>query len=341
MERQTDKEFARASEHCDGKKLSGVIGYPIAHTLSPLIHQTVYDAAGLAWHYGRFECSDITQVFSLVNGAHAHANRFLGFNVTMPYKRDVMNMVDGLDASAFMVGGANVLCFEEGISNEGFRLVGYNTDGYGVLRTLELDANCNVAGKTVAICGTGAAALSALVSLAIAGARAIFLVSRHVEQAHRLIMDRQKAIDEAALLQEGFLTSGFGPEQKLVSWAVSSWGTAHVTRMEAISYQHLDSLMPDIDILIDATPLGMNPDDPSVVASDLIRSHHTILDVVYGQGETALRRACAEAGACSMDGLGMLVEQAIATMHLFADAQGVSLLVDRTMIYEALRDSLM
>jgi len=336
MDRQTDNVLGALSGLHDTPKLSGVIGYPVAHSLSPLIHQTIYDAAGLSWRYGRYACNSVEEVSSLVENACAHAETFLGFNVTMPYKRDVMNMVDGLDASAFMVGGANVLCFEEGISKEGMYLRGYNTDGYGVVRALELDAHCAVAGKIVAICGTGAAALSALVSLAIAGAHTIFLVSRHVLQAHQLVTGCQAAMDEAALIQDGILTFGFGAEQKAIPWKISSWGTDDVTHIESVSYECLVTLMPSVDILIDATPLGMNPGDPSVIAPELIESHHTVLDVVYGHGETALRRACLTAGACSIDGLGMLVEQAIATMYLFAAAQGVSLSIDRAVIYEAL-----
>ena len=97
--------------------------------------------------------------------------------------------------------------------------------------------------------------------------------------------------------------------------------------------------MPGIDVLVDATPLGMKPGDPCVVDPSCIGERHTVLDVVYGHGETALIAACRACGARYQDGLGLLVEQAIATMRIFEVAQGVSLDIDREAIYAAIADA--
>jgi shikimate 5-dehydrogenase len=313
---------------------AGVIGHPVAHSLSPLIHAHVYQASGLPWDYGRFDCPTPDDVARLVRQARTAGDTFLGFNVTMPYKRDVMALVDGLDASAFMVGGANVLCFEASVQTGKRTLRGYNTDGYGVVRTLELDAGCSVAGATVIICGTGATALSSLVALRLAGAEKIVLVSRDAARAQAFVTSCQRAMEEALDIQGDVLMFGFGTERREVSDGVRTVRAADTVCVA--SYDELPALMPTADIFIDATPLGMQAGDPSVVAPALLSARHIVLDVVYGHGTTALVEASEAAGARVLDGLGMLVEQAIATMLLFAEAQGVSLTIDRAALYQAL-----
>lgn len=306
-----------------------VIGCPVDHSLSPLIHQLVYDDNGLPWVYGRMSCSSEDEVRAHVRHAYARASSWLGFNVTMPYKRTVMDLADRLDASALMVGGANVLCFE-GDGSDTCRIVGYNTDGFGVVSTLEKDAGRTLQGARVAVCGTGATALSALVSCLLAGAEEVLLASRTPDAASRLLSERLESVDHAASHADGMVPTGFGPARRLVVWDDKR------RRVRAISYEKLASAMPMLDVIVDATPLGMKPGDRCVVDSDLIAAHHTVLDVVYGHGETAIARACREHGARFLDGRGMLVDQAIATMRIFADAQGVVLSIDRAAILHAL-----
>ena len=160
-------------------KLAGVIGWPLDHSLSPAMHNAVYEELGLDWVYVPLAVSDEVGLRRLV--AAIRSLPFVGFNVTMPYKAAVLELCDEVATAARMAGAVNTVHCVDG------QLVGYNTDGRGLLEALERDAGFDPAGKNVVILGAGGAAGGAFVALILARAARITLVNRDVARAEELV----------------------------------------------------------------------------------------------------------------------------------------------------------
>jgi shikimate dehydrogenase len=155
------------------RRLAALIGTPIEHSLSPVIHRAAFDAAGVEWGYAAFDVA-------AGRGAEAvAAMRVLGIaglSVTMPHKHDVAAAVDRLDPAALALRSVNT------ISWDGDELVGSSTDGAGFVAALA-DDGISVAGASVAILGAGGAARSLIDALGRSGAASISVINRSVDRA--------------------------------------------------------------------------------------------------------------------------------------------------------------
>tara|TARA_R100001143_G_scaffold63591_1_gene72997 strand:+ start:21239 stop:22111 length:873 start_codon:yes stop_codon:yes gene_type:complete len=145
-----------------------VIGHPINHSLSPLMHQTALDYHNLKAHYYAVELlsDDISDFVSWVN-----SDSFLGCNITLPYKQLLMDIVDELDPFAESVSAINT------IAKEGNKLVGYNTDMHGFLHPLKHHRD-ELEGATAIIFGTGGASKAVKSGLIAVGIHKIIFVTR-------------------------------------------------------------------------------------------------------------------------------------------------------------------
>jgi shikimate dehydrogenase len=160
--------------------VAALIGSPVAHSLSPAIHQAAFDAAGLDWRYVSFD------IAAGAADAALDAVRTLGIaglSVTTPHKEQVADCVDGLAQAAAQLRSVNTVVVE----GDG-RLVGHSTDGHGFVRALEAEG-IDPSGIHVAVIGAGAAARSIVSALDRAGAGSIVIVNR----------TRSKAADVARL----------------------------------------------------------------------------------------------------------------------------------------------
>ncbi len=150
-------------------RLAGVIGHPVRHSLSPVLHNAAFAAAGLDWAYLAFDVAPGEA------GAALAAMRTFGLgglSVTMPHKTDVAELVDELDPAAAALGSVNtVVVLDDG------RLAGHSTDGAGFVASLG-EAGVDPAGMRVAIVGAGGAARSVIDALGRAGVEAIRVVNR-------------------------------------------------------------------------------------------------------------------------------------------------------------------
>lgn len=158
--------------------LTGIIGQPVAHTLSPVLQNTAFDFLGLNWVYLAFEVSP-EHLSQAVLGLSACGCR--GLNVTMPHKREVLPLLDELSDTARLVGAANTIEFRNG------RMVGHNTDGPGFMKSLEADAGFRPEGKSALVLGAGGAARSLVAALAGGGARSIKILNRDASKAEILV----------------------------------------------------------------------------------------------------------------------------------------------------------
>ena len=283
-----------------------LIGTPVGHSLSPVMHRALYNELAKHgqqyrfWTYEAIECpteQDAKREIELVR-----TGRYRGMNITMPYKRLALRMADYVDPSADIAGGANVLV------RKGLDLYAYNTDGLGAVGAIENAGGVSVQGKTACVCGTGPTALAIACALANAQAGEVIVFSRSMARA-RSCVDR-------------------------VGINMPDEGTC---RIRAAQYEQAGALVPGADIFIDATPRGMQAGDAAIVPTEFFGPGQLVMDVVYGHGETALLAGARAQGATCMDGLEMLVEQAALSVEIWADALGLALSVDRAVLREAAR----
>ncbi len=259
-------------------KLAGVIGWPLGHSLSPVMHNAVYAALGLDWVYVPLEVSDEVGLRRLV--AAIRSLPFVGFNVTMPFKAAVLDLCDEVAAAARIAGAVNTVHCVDG------QLVGYNTDGRGLLEALERDAGFDPAGKNVVILGAGGAAGGAFVALILARASRITLVNRDVARAEELA--ERMSSHSANIL------------------------------VETVGYLEAENAVREADLVINATSVGMQPGDPCPIPAEWLMPTQVVLDMVYGTpGRTALVSCGEAAGAKTLDGLGMLVCQGATAVDIW------------------------
>ena len=188
-------------------KILGVIGNPIEHTLSPVIHNTLCGLMGIDAVYVpiRVESDIVTAVNGLVESG------VYGLNVTVPYKQDVMKVLKGIDDLAGEIGAVNTLVRCSG----GYK--GYNTDMPGLARALETKG-VDLAGKKAIIIGAGGAARAVCVMLKNYGAEKVYLLNRNIDKA-RAIADEIPIVTPLRLTEYDSI-----PEDKYIMFQCTSVG---------------------------------------------------------------------------------------------------------------------
>ena len=161
----------------DAVRCTAVIGYPLAHSISPRFQQPAFDHLGLPVCYVARETppEELPAFMTELRGP-----QWLGVNVTVPHKEAVAAAIDELSTEARLIGAVNT------VRKEGDRLIGHNTDAAGFLRGLA-DAACDPQGVSALILGAGGAARAVAVALLQAGARHVTVANRTVSRAERLV----------------------------------------------------------------------------------------------------------------------------------------------------------
>ena len=171
-------------------QIFGIMGHPVEHSLSPVMHNAAFEALGIHAVYVPF------QVKPEDLGKATLALRALtvtGVNVTVPHKGAVIEFLDELDPSAKQTGAVNTIVQKNG------KLYGYNTDGPGFLLSLQKDGHFDPAGKKVVILGAGGAAAAVAMALAGAGVRRIVIANRNKTRAEILAKRVQRNFDRETL----------------------------------------------------------------------------------------------------------------------------------------------
>jgi shikimate dehydrogenase len=261
-----------------------VYGFPIRHSASPAMHNAAFAALGLNWRYLAFEVrpDDLRAAI-----AGAKAMQFAGLNLTVPHKVLAMDMVDALDESAKTWGAVNTIRFEgraaggdwrplrafEKDPPKEFRAHGFNTDADGISLSLREDLGLALPGLKVQLLGTGGAGQVAALRLAVEGASEVFLFDFAQAKAEAVAQEIRRRHPQVKV------TIGFakGP----------------------------------VDLLLNATPLGLKPGDASPLAGTpfSLSLAGAVYDMVYNPAETALLKAAKAAGCRTANGLGMLLHQ--------------------------------
>jgi shikimate dehydrogenase len=259
--------------------LYGIFGYPIGHSLSPLMHNTAFAHHGLDALYLPFAVHP-THLEIAVKSIVALLIR--GVNVTIPHKQAVMPWLDEVSPEARLIGAVNTIHLRDG------RLHGYNTDGMGFLRALE-EAGSDVAGRSVMLLGAGGAARAIAVQLCLSGIRQLHLANRTPTRAAELARFLKQNVPHADI--------------SVVSMGASS----------------LAAHLPHCDIVVNATSVGMHPGDPMVLPSTELGPRHLVCDIVYRPLHTPLLRAAQRQGARTVDGLGMLLHQGAKAFEIWTE----------------------
>lgn len=266
----------------------GLIGRPVEHSLSPPMHEAGFDALGLDAKYVTFEPADAV---AAVRGAADLG--VAGLNVTVPFKRDVLDAVDPDDLAA-RVGAVNTVDFSTDPPT------GHNTDVAGVTRALD-HHDVSPAGAEAVVVGAGGAARAA--AFALAGSTAsLHLANRTSERATRLAADVRESFSGAS-------ESGVSRPD----------GSAAPTTVTAGGLDTLADRVPEADLLVNATSVGMESDETPVPAEHL-HADLAVLDAVYAPLDTRLLRDARSAGATTVDGAWMLLYQGVEAFERWTGA---------------------
>ncbi|MGR6545012.1 shikimate dehydrogenase [Paenibacillus tundrae] len=257
--------------------LLGVMGDPIAHSKSPAMHNAALKAAEVNGIYMPLHVHP-EQLQAAVRGIVALGYR--GVNVTIPHKEQVMSYLDEIDESARLIGAVNTIVNKDG------KLIGYNTDGIGYVRSLKEEAVPDLAGKRIAVLGAGGAARGVIYALALEKPERIHILNRTAERAIELASDLR--------------AHGLGE--------ITGSGMAEAA-----------AVLASADIVINTTAAGMHPHvDDVPVDPALIRVDAAVSDLIYNPLETRLLRESRLRGCTVHGGLGMFVYQgAVAFEHWF------------------------
>jgi len=266
-------------------RLAGVIGWPIEHSLSPAMHNAAYSRLGLDWVYLPLPVRESADVPAVV--AAIRSLPFVGFNVTMPYKRLMLELCDEVAAQAQLAGAVNTVQVVDG------RLMGYNTDGRGLLESLRDDAGFAPEGKRAVVLGSGGAAGAIVAALVLARVAHMTIVSRDPAHADELI-------------------ARMAPYARDTELTVVRAG------------EESGPLVQAADLVINSTPLGMRPGDASPTKGEWLHSGQVVSDMIYSPADTPLLRAAQAAGATTLGGLGMLVAQGAISLEIWNGDSAVS-----------------
>jgi shikimate dehydrogenase len=164
-------------------RVCAVIGNPVEHSLSPILHNSAFEKEGLPICYVAFRVEDLAAAMAGVRGFN-----LLGLSVTIPHKVEVLAYLDEVEDTARQIGSVNTVLNRDG------KLIGFNSDGMGALRAIE-EARIDLAGRRIAILGSGGAARAIAFSIGkAAGLEEMVLFGVEREQCRRLAEDLQKVL---------------------------------------------------------------------------------------------------------------------------------------------------
>lgn len=253
-------------------KLLGLIGNPVEHSISPQLHNTLSKMLGIDLMYVPLRV-DKENLEILVKALKA--TDFVGFNVTIPYKREIMKFIDDNTKEAILMGSVNTVKKIEG------RLYGYNTDGEGFLRAFKEAAGTGFKGKKVMLIGAGGAARPIAVKIALEGAEKISVVNRTT----------QKSVELAEVVNENI---------------------AEIVQVYNFEDKTLKLAFEESDIIVNTTSVGMNPDLHSSPVGDIgYFDGQIVYDVIYNPIKTKFLADAESRGCKAYNGLGMLFYQGI------------------------------
>ena len=258
-----------------------LLGSPVAHSISPEMHNEACRILDLDYEYLAFDVKPL-HLETAVRGLVTLGVR--GFNLTMPDKNDMALLADELSPAAKISGAVNT------VVNDNGRLTGYTTDGIGWMRSA-LDAGVDPVGKKMVQLGAGGAGTAILVQAAIDGVKEIDVFNAH---------------------------DAFWPRVENIVAQLNAETKCKVRLHDLKDMDDLKNCLQQADILLNTTPVGMSRipgcliPDPSYFHEGLV-----VADVIYEPKETELLKMAREAGLKTFNGMYMLLYQGAASFELW------------------------
>jgi len=272
------ERWSDITRHADPPIRLGVFGDPVAHSLSPQMQNAALRAFEIHMQYARFHIrpNELRAALGFVRELD-----FVGINLTVPHKVVGLTQIDVADESASRCGSVNTVRLHDK------KLIGSNTDAEGFSRAVRTEFSIDLRDLRVMILGAGGGTGHAIAwQCALQNCERLVLINRTAPKTNALIDRLQPFFVEPRVL---------GP----------------VARLQAVPWEEtaVRAQLADVDLIVNATPLGMNPSDPAPIPARLLAPHHIVFDCVYRPAKTALLRAADEAGARGANGLSMLLHQ--------------------------------
>lgn len=263
-------------------RLTGLLGSPVAHSISPMMHNEAFNQLGLDYVYLAFDVGT-DKLETAVEGLRTLNVR--GFNLTMPDKNLMCSLCDKLSPAAEIIGAVNTVVNDNGV------LTGYTTDGTGYMRAVE-DAGYNIIGKKMTLLGAGGAATAILVQAALDGVSEISVFNVRDDffaRAEKTVADLNERTNCKVKLFD--------------------FDDPHILKRE----------ISESAILTNGTSVGMSPNTDACIIKDTSAFHKDLIvsDVIYNPKETKLLRLAREAGCPTFNGLYMLLYQGAEAFRLW------------------------
>jgi shikimate dehydrogenase len=259
----------------------GIIGSPVSHSLSPVMHNGAFAALGLDWVYVPFPVSR-EALPQAVSGLAALG--VVGFNVTIPHKVSIMELLDRVSPEAQLAGAVNVVALQDA------ELVGYNTDGIGLLKVLRREFGFEPAGRSVLVLGAGGAARGAAAALGSAGAARLVLANRSAAAANELVASLSPRLPGLALCAQ------------------------------SLECLRDPSFLGSFDLIVNTTSVGMAGDAFPGLALEGLKPGLAVYDMVYAPPVTPLLSLARACGIPAANGIGMLIAQGEAAFAIWTGA---------------------
>ncbi len=263
-------------------KRFALLGNPLGHSLSPVLHKAIYrqlEIDDASYRAIELDSDTLPGFFS-----GFRVGGFDGVNVTIPHKQSVIDLLDEVDAKARLINAVNC------IHRQSNKLIGYNTDMLGFAHSLRASGG-EIEGQRFAVFGSGGSALAVGAVLSEGGAKSISIVNRSAERAEQL----------RAVIAE-----------------LNSEVEVQICDEEQLAASHTGNSA--LNCLINTTPIGMSPAvDKSPVndLASLISSDTLVFDLVYNPSETQLLKDAQKLGAATANGVEMLIAQAVYSVEIW------------------------
>lgn len=262
---------------------TGLLGSPVSHSISPMMHNESFRMVGLDLIYLCFDVKE-KQLDTAVAGLKAAGIH--GFNLTMPCKNRMVSLCDELSPAASLIGAVNTVVNQDG------KLIGHNTDGIGFWRSAE-EVGFSSPGKNVTLMGMGGAATAIAVQAALDGVKELNIFARP--------------------------TSRFWQRANNLTDELNKRTTCKVQLFEQQDTSTLKKCLDHSDILVNGTSVGMAPNTETSILPDstLLHPELTVADVIYNPRETLLLKQAKAVGCPVFNGMYMLLYQGAEAFRLW------------------------
>ncbi|MCD7766276.1 MAG: shikimate dehydrogenase [Lachnospiraceae bacterium] len=264
-------------------RLACLIGSPVAHSISPMMHNEAFRLLDLDAVYLCFDTKD-KDLGTMIRALRDM--NVLGFNVTMPDKERVMEYLDEISPAAQMIGAVNT------VKNENGRLIGYNTDGEGYLRSLE-DVGYDVTSGDMCLLGAGGAASSIAIQAALSGVPVLHILNRKNGRSY--------------------------PNAMRLADQINAGTGCHADVVDLNDAEAVCGCIKTSTLLTNATSVGMAPHTDAVPLTDLscLYPGLTVSDIIYNPRRTRLLIEAEKIGCRTGNGLYMLLYQGAAAFRIW------------------------